>query len=62
MIVMVGAVGLALKDHGRGRTLKGLCGGAPRVVPAPVVGQPDPSGSVPCQASFTIMGRTPEDI
>jgi len=41
-IVMVGAVGLALKDHGRGRTLQGLCGGAPRVVSAPVVGQPDP--------------------
>ncbi len=32
-IVMVGAVGLALKDHGRDRTLKGLCGGAPRVGP-----------------------------
>jgi len=42
MIVLVGAVGLALKDQGRGRTLQGLCGGAPRVVPAPGVGQPDP--------------------
>ena len=33
MIVVVSAVGLALKDHGRDRTLKGLYVGAPLALP-----------------------------
>jgi len=45
---MIGALGLALKDHGMDRTLKGLGAGDPRVVPVPVMGDQDPSGSVVC--------------
>ncbi len=44
-IVMVSAVGLALKDHGRARTLKGLRDGDDGRTPA---GHDDPSGSGPC--------------
>jgi len=61
--VLVGAVGLALKDHGRGRTL--VCAGALRAwSPRPSWANQTLQG--PChalvlqgQASFTIMGRTP---
>jgi len=37
-IVMVGAVGLALKDHGRTRTVNGRRGDALLAVPLPVGG------------------------
>ncbi len=57
MIVMVGAAGLALKDHGRDQTLKGLS--APSAVVAPLMdgarrAYADRARSVACHDLFKV--------